>query len=149
MVSAGHAFARFALTVALAAALLAVQAGTAQAKVSSSVSGSLLTVKAAREPDRITVTCTAGLVKVNRKDPRSGAIECSKVSEVDVMAGSGKRPGQPLRRRPRHGLRPSATCPAASVTAPAPRPTSATAMTASSEGPPPSTWSWPGAATTI
>ena len=89
MVSARHSFARFALTAALAAALLAVQAGAAQAKVSSSVSGSLLTVRGGKGPDRITVICTAGLVKVNRKDPRSGAIECSKVSEVDVIAGSG------------------------------------------------------------
>jgi Ca2+-binding RTX toxin-like protein len=80
---------RFALSIALAAALLAGEAGGAQAKVSSSVSGSLLTVRGGKGSDRITVTCTAGLVKVNGKNPRTGAIECSKVSEVDAMTGSG------------------------------------------------------------
>lgn len=80
---------RLALPAALAAVLLAGSAGVAQAKVRSSVSGSLLTVTGGKGSDRIAVTCTAGLVKVNRKDPRTGAIECSKVSEVDAMTGAG------------------------------------------------------------
>jgi Ca2+-binding RTX toxin-like protein len=89
MTSAPRQIARLAVPAALAVALLAGQAGVAQAKVRSSATGSLLTVAGGKGSDRIEVTCTAGLVKVNRKDPRSGAIECSKVSEVDVMSGAG------------------------------------------------------------
>ena len=77
-----------ALPAAIAAALLAGP-GVAQAKVSSSVSGSLLTVTGGRGSDHVAVVCGNGLVKVNGKDPRTGAIACSKVSEVDVVAGSG------------------------------------------------------------
>ena len=79
---------RFALPAAVAAALL-VLPGVAQAKVGSSLSGSLLTVTGGKGSDHITVACRNGLVKVNGKDPRTGAIACSKVSEVDVVAGSG------------------------------------------------------------
>ena len=77
------------MPVALAAVLLAGQAGVAQGKVRASVSGSLLTVAGGKGSDRITVTCSGGLVKVNRKDPRSGPIACSNVSEVDAVTGPG------------------------------------------------------------
>jgi Ca2+-binding RTX toxin-like protein len=79
---------RFALPAAFAAALL-VAPGVAQAKVSSSLSGSLLTISGGRGSDHVTVVCRNGLVKVNGKNPRPGAIACGKVSEVDVVAGAG------------------------------------------------------------
>ncbi len=79
---------RFALPAALAAALF-VAPSAAQAKVNASLSGSLLTVTGGKGSDHITVLCRNGVVKVNGKDPRTGAIACSKVSEVDVVAGSG------------------------------------------------------------
>ncbi len=79
---------RLALPTAIAAALLAGP-GIAQAKVSASVSGSLLTVAGGKGSDHIAVVCRAGAVKVNGKDPRTGAIACSRVSEVDAVTGSG------------------------------------------------------------
>jgi Ca2+-binding RTX toxin-like protein len=79
---------RLALPIALAAALFVVP-GAAQAKSRASLSGSLITVTGGKSSDHITVLCSNGVVKVNGKDPRTGAIACSKVSEVDVVAGSG------------------------------------------------------------
>ncbi len=79
---------RLTVSAAAAAALL-VAPGAAQAKVGSSLSGSLLTVSGGRHSDRIVVACRNGLVKVNGKNPRGGAIGCPKVSEVDVVAGGG------------------------------------------------------------
>jgi Ca2+-binding RTX toxin-like protein len=79
---------RFALPAAIAAALLLVP-GAAQARVSGSVSGSLLTVTGGKGSDRITVACVNGAVEVNGKDLRTGAIACSKVSEVDAVTGDG------------------------------------------------------------
>lgn len=76
------------LLAACGAALLLVP-GVAGAKVRASLNGSLLTVSGGKGSDRIVVVCRNGLVKVNGKDPRTGAIACSKVSEVDVVAGSG------------------------------------------------------------
>jgi Ca2+-binding RTX toxin-like protein len=80
---------RFALTAALAAALFAGQATVAQAKARSTVRGSLLTITGGKGSDRVTVSCIAGLVKVNRQDPRAGATACSTVSEVDAVTGPG------------------------------------------------------------
>jgi Ca2+-binding RTX toxin-like protein len=77
-----------ALPAALAAALLLVPAA-AQAKVRASLSGSLLTVSGSKGSDHIVVVCRGGLVKVDGKNPRTGAVACSKVSEVDVVSGSG------------------------------------------------------------
>jgi Ca2+-binding RTX toxin-like protein len=79
---------RAALLAALSASLL-VFPGAAQAKVRSSVSGSLLTVTGGDGSDRIAVGCANGLVKVNGKNPRTGPIACSKVSEVDAVTGGG------------------------------------------------------------
>jgi Ca2+-binding RTX toxin-like protein len=79
---------RFALPAAIAAASL-LAPGAAQARVSGSVTGSLLTVTGSKGSDHITVACTDGAVKVNGKDPRTGAIACLKVSEVDAVTGDG------------------------------------------------------------
>jgi Ca2+-binding RTX toxin-like protein len=73
---------------ALATALL-IAPGAAQAKVSASLSGQILTVSGGKGSDRVSVACTGGLVKVNRKDPRTGAVACSAVSEVDTVMGAG------------------------------------------------------------
>jgi Ca2+-binding RTX toxin-like protein len=80
---------RLFLLAALAAALLTAPTGAAQAKVRGSVSGSLIKVSGGRGADRITVGCVGGLVKVNGKDPRTGAVACAQVSEVDVNARAG------------------------------------------------------------
>jgi Ca2+-binding RTX toxin-like protein len=79
---------RSAVLAACVAALL-LAPGAAQAKVRASLTGSLLTVSGGNGSDHITVVCRSGVVKVNGKDPRTGSIACSKVSEVDVVAGSG------------------------------------------------------------
>jgi Ca2+-binding RTX toxin-like protein len=80
---------RLALPAAIAAALLAGTATVAQAKVRSSLSGGLITVTGGRGSDHIVVVCRGGLVKVNGKDPRTGPVSCSKVSEVDAVTGTG------------------------------------------------------------
>jgi Ca2+-binding RTX toxin-like protein len=73
----------------MAAALLAGPP-IAQGKVRAEVSGELLVVTGGKKPDRVTVVCDGqGLVKVNGKDPRTGAVPCSRVSEVDALTGSG------------------------------------------------------------
>jgi Ca2+-binding RTX toxin-like protein len=74
---------------AIAAALLVGHATPAQAKVRSSVTGQLLNVAGGRGSDRIAVTCTGGLAKVNGKNPSTGEVACGKVSEIDVSAGAG------------------------------------------------------------
>ena len=88
MTHAHRRYLLFALPAAVAAALLVVPV-MAQAKVSASLSGSLLTVTGGKGSDHIAVVCRNGTVKVNGKDPRTGAIACSKVSEVDAVTGSG------------------------------------------------------------
>jgi Ca2+-binding RTX toxin-like protein len=79
---------RIALLAACAAAFL-LAPGAAQAKVRASLSGSLLTVSGGNGSDHIAVACRNDLVKVNAKNPRTGAIACSKVSEVDAVTGDG------------------------------------------------------------
>jgi Ca2+-binding RTX toxin-like protein len=79
---------RFALVAAIAAGAL-LAPSLAQAKARTTLSGSLLTVTGGKGSDRIKVACSGGLVKVNGKDPRSGAIACSKVSEIDALTGAG------------------------------------------------------------
>jgi RTX calcium-binding nonapeptide repeat (4 copies) len=80
---------RLLLPAALAVGLIAAP-GVAHAKVRSSVSGSLLIVRGGKEADRAKVVCTgAGLVKVNGKNPRTGAVSCSRISEVDALMGAG------------------------------------------------------------
>jgi Ca2+-binding RTX toxin-like protein len=80
---------RLVLLAALGGALIAVPA-VAHAKVRSSVSGELLKVAGGRGSDRITVSCgPASLVQVNAKNPRTGPVACSHVSEVDVSSAAG------------------------------------------------------------
>ena len=79
----------FVLPVAAAAALLAVPT-VAQGKTRAQVSGELLTITGGKHPDRVTVVCSVqGQVKVNGKDPRTGAIACARISEVDALMGGG------------------------------------------------------------
>jgi Ca2+-binding RTX toxin-like protein len=82
-------FARFALPAAIAAALIAGNAGIAHAKVSATLSGQLLTVSGGKGSDHATVVCAQGQVKLNGKDPRTGPVACSRVSEVDAVMGTG------------------------------------------------------------
>ena len=81
-------FIRFVMPAAVAAAMIATP-GVAQAKVSASVSGQLLSVRGGKGSDRIVVACVGGQVKIDRKDPRTGPVPCAAVSEVDVIAGGG------------------------------------------------------------
>ena len=76
------------MPVAVIAMALAVP-GAAQAKVRASVSGSLLTVSGGKGSDHVKVVCKNGLVKVDGKNPRTGAIACQQVSEVDTVTGAG------------------------------------------------------------
>lgn len=82
-------FLRLILPTALVATALALPAGVAHAKVRSSVSGSLLVLRGGKAADRAKVVCAAALVKVNGKNPRSGPVACSRISEVDVLTGDG------------------------------------------------------------
>lgn len=82
-------FARLAVPAALTVLLIAGHVSTAEAKVSASLNGQLLTVSGGKGSDRVSVACTGGVVKVNRKDPRGGAVACSAVSEVDAVMGPG------------------------------------------------------------
>src|SRR5262245_30423175 len=84
-----HPTLRLILPVALMAAALALPAGTAQAKVRSSVSGSLLVIRGGKAADRAKVACAGGLAKVNGKNPRKGPVACSRISEVDALMGDG------------------------------------------------------------
>jgi Ca2+-binding RTX toxin-like protein len=90
MTPAHHRIWRLVLLAALATALIAVPAGAAGAKVRGSVSGQLLTVSGGKGSDRVTVLCSSGgQVKVNGKDPRTGAVACAQISEVDALTGDG------------------------------------------------------------
>ena len=81
--------ARFALPAVIAAALIAGNAGLANAKVSATLSGQLLTISGGKASDHATVFCAQGQVKLNGQDPRSGPVACSRVSEVDAVMGAG------------------------------------------------------------
>jgi Ca2+-binding RTX toxin-like protein len=61
----------------------------AHAKVRASVSGQLLTLRGGKASDRVKVICRAGQVKVNGKNPRTGAVGCAQISEVDALTGDG------------------------------------------------------------
>jgi Ca2+-binding RTX toxin-like protein len=74
---------------ALAAVLLLASAGTADAKVRATVSGQLLVLKGGKAADRVKVVCSAGLVKVNGKNPRTGPVACAQISEVDALTAAG------------------------------------------------------------
>ncbi len=78
-----------AVPAAAGVLLLASEAGIAEAKVTTSVTGHLLTVRGGKADDRVAVACSQGVVKVNGKDPRSGPVACSRISEVDALTGAG------------------------------------------------------------
>jgi Ca2+-binding RTX toxin-like protein len=80
---------RLILPVALLAAALFAPAGSAHAKVRSTASGSLLVLRGGKAADRAKVVCSAGLVKVNGKNPRTGPVPCGRISEVDALTGDG------------------------------------------------------------
>ncbi len=81
---------RLILLVALAAGLIAIPAASAGAKVRATVSGQLLTVRGGKGADRVKVICSAtGQVKVNGKNPRTGAVACSRIVEADALTGAG------------------------------------------------------------
>jgi hypothetical protein len=82
-------FLRLIVPVALAAALVVGPAAATQAKVRASVSGQLLTLRGGKASDRVRVVCNAGQVKVNGKNPRTGPVACSRISEVDALTGAG------------------------------------------------------------
>jgi Ca2+-binding RTX toxin-like protein len=73
----------------IAAAVFLLGPTVAQGKVRTTVRGPLLTVKGGKKNDRAAVACSGGLVKVNGRDPRGGAISCSLISEVDALMGPG------------------------------------------------------------
>jgi Ca2+-binding RTX toxin-like protein len=79
---------RFALPPALAALLLAWPAAS-HGKARAEVSGELLVVTGGKGSDRVTVGCVGDLVKVNGKNPRTGEVACSRISEVDALTGGG------------------------------------------------------------
>jgi Ca2+-binding RTX toxin-like protein len=80
---------RLALPAVLAAALLAGPP-VALGKVRAEVRGELLVVTGGKKSDQVTVVCNGqALVKVNGRDPRTGPVPCSQVSEVDALTGSG------------------------------------------------------------
>jgi hypothetical protein len=74
----------------LVAALLVIPSVAAHAKVRATVSGELLVVRGGKAADRVKVVCSAGgQVKVNGKNPRTGAVACARISEVDALTGDG------------------------------------------------------------
>jgi Ca2+-binding RTX toxin-like protein len=80
---------RVVLPAAIVGAVIAVPAGAAHAKVRSTVSGSLLVLRGGKAADRVKVVCSAGQVKVNGKNPRTGPVACAQISEVDALTGDG------------------------------------------------------------
>jgi Ca2+-binding RTX toxin-like protein len=89
LVPATRRLLRLILPAALLTAALAIPAGAADAKVRSTVSGQLLIVRGGKQADRVRVVCNAGQVKVNGKNPRTGRVACSRISEVDALTGPG------------------------------------------------------------
>jgi Ca2+-binding RTX toxin-like protein len=76
------------LSLALIAGLFAVPT-LAPGKVRAQVNGELLVVNGGKGADRVKVVCRAGQVKVNGKNPRTGAVACARISEVDALTGDG------------------------------------------------------------
>jgi Ca2+-binding RTX toxin-like protein len=75
--------------VAVAAGCLAAAPG-AGAKPKVTFSKHVLTVTGGKRSETIVVRCgTDSNVKVNGRNPNGGAVACSRVTEVDVVAGDG------------------------------------------------------------
>jgi Ca2+-binding RTX toxin-like protein len=78
------------LILPVLAALALAGAAPAEAKIRSSFANGILTAQGGKKPDRIRVTCsTDGFARVNGRDPRSGPVACSAVSEVDAVTKGG------------------------------------------------------------
>ena len=75
------------LAGAAAAALLALP-GVANAAVTSTVAGGVLTVNSTAD-DAITITCAIDKVKVNGADPGTGPADCAALTSIDVHGGPG------------------------------------------------------------
>jgi len=82
---------RTELTATLVAAVAALLVcPSAEAKVSASASGQILTVRGSKGADRVRVTCGSdGNARVNARDPRTGPVACSRIAEVDALMGRG------------------------------------------------------------
>jgi hypothetical protein len=90
--SAGHTVTatRLTPTLLIAAALLAGAPALAEARVSVTYSGQVLTITSGKGSDHANVVCSAaGTVEVNRGQPAGGPVPCSKIVEVDAVMGDG------------------------------------------------------------
>jgi Ca2+-binding RTX toxin-like protein len=80
-------------TIAAAGCALAALAATgapAAAKVTTTVTGSVLQIGGGNGAERVRVTCTAeGEVKVNGSNPKGGPVPCGRIVEVDAAMGGG------------------------------------------------------------
>jgi Ca2+-binding RTX toxin-like protein len=78
-------------TLLITAALVAAAPPAAEARVSITYSGQVLTITSGRGSDHVNVVCSAaGTVEVNRRQPAGGPVQCSKIVEVDAVMGDGK-----------------------------------------------------------
>jgi Ca2+-binding RTX toxin-like protein len=76
--------------ISLAVLGAATVPAAADAKVTATYANGILTAQGGKKSDRVRVTCGAdGLAKVNGRDPRSGPVGCSLVSEVDAVTRGG------------------------------------------------------------
>jgi Ca2+-binding RTX toxin-like protein len=81
---------RISTLIAAAGLIVASHAAIAQAKISSSFDGAILTIHSGKQSDHVTVGCSDdGLVRLNGKDPAFGQLACSVVGEVDTRMGAG------------------------------------------------------------
>jgi Ca2+-binding RTX toxin-like protein len=81
---------RSLLPVAIALAAWAVLVPQAPAgTIVANVAGGVLTVTGTAGDDAIAVRCDGGNVKVNQADPSGGAITCSDLVRIRVVAGDG------------------------------------------------------------
>jgi len=78
-----------ALAIALAGCLALAPAAEAKGP-RVSFAKRVLTVAAGPKDNRISVYCAAdGNVRMNKREPASGAVGCGRIAEVDVIAGDG------------------------------------------------------------
>ena len=77
------------ITTPLLLAALLLPAGSAQAAITSGVSGDVLTVNGDGSDDTISVVCSSGNLLVNGFNPGTGGVTCASVDKVIVNAGAG------------------------------------------------------------
>ena len=81
---------RLALASLLALALLIAFAPSAQARITTSFSGGILTIEGDDSDDQIAVDCgDDGTAKVNGANPQAGPLACAAVVEVNALGGPG------------------------------------------------------------